>query len=67
MIETDAPFLMPKNIVMPAAENAQASKPRVNDPALLGWVLKKVAACYGKTEEEIAIATTANAIRLFSL
>ena len=59
MIETDAPYLTPRNTPRPL--------PRRNEPALLPWVLKKVAECYGVREEEIARAPTANAKKFFGL
>ncbi|KAJ3166010.1 hypothetical protein HK101_012013 [Irineochytrium annulatum] len=60
MIETDAPFLTPRN-VKPA--------PRVNDPCLVGFVAKAVAEAYGGnvTPEEVARMTTANAVAMFRL
>ncbi|KAI8909875.1 hypothetical protein DFJ77DRAFT_512766 [Powellomyces hirtus] len=60
MIETDAPYLMPRNIT-------GGKKPKCNEPALLGWVCKKVAECYHVDEEVIARATTENARKLFGL
>ncbi|KAJ3011206.1 hypothetical protein HKX48_006971 [Thoreauomyces humboldtii] len=60
MIETDAPYLMPRNA-------PGFKKLKNNEPALLGWVLKKVAECYGLPEDVIAKRTTENATRLFGL
>ncbi|KAJ3159073.1 hypothetical protein HDU86_001972 [Geranomyces michiganensis] len=59
LIETDAPYLMPRNI--------EGRKMKVNEPALLGWVCKKVAECLGVDEEVVAARTTENAKRLFDL
>lgn len=58
MVETDAPFLLPRNI---------HPKPtsRRNEPRYLNWVIMKVAECYGVSEEEIAQATTSNAEDFF--
>ncbi|PRP86635.1 deoxyribonuclease [Planoprotostelium fungivorum] len=53
MIETDAPFLTPRN-----SKNLR----RDNEPAYLGWVVKKLAECYNVSEEEIAKRTTENAL-----
>ncbi|KAJ3172898.1 hypothetical protein HDU87_007734 [Geranomyces variabilis] len=59
LIETDAPYLMPRNI--------EGRKMKVNEPALLGWVCKKVAECLGVDEEVVAARTTENARQLFAL
>ena len=60
LIETDAPYLLPRNL---------GSKPknRRNEPKYLVSVLEKVAECYQVTPEVIAKATTNNAKRLFNL
>ncbi|KAJ3149199.1 hypothetical protein HDU89_003915 [Geranomyces variabilis] len=59
LIETDAPYLMPRNI--------EGRKMKVNEPALLGWVCKKVAECLGVDEEVVAARTSENARKLFGL
>jgi TatD DNase family protein len=58
MLETDAPFLAPRNL-----------KPRVNrnEPALLLHVLDAVAASLKRPREEVAAATTATARRFFGI
>ncbi len=60
LLETDAPYLMPRNI-----------KPKVstrrNVPANLTWVLAMVAACLQRPETEVAEITSRNAIDLFTL
>jgi TatD DNase family protein len=58
MLETDAPFLAPRNL-----------KPRVNrnTPALLKHVLVAVAESLHRSPAEIASTTTANARRFFAL
>jgi TatD DNase family protein len=60
MIETDAPFLLPRS--MP-------SKPKDgrNEPAFLPYVLQAVADCLGKPPAAIAEATTATAREFFRL
>ena len=60
LLETDAPYLLPRNL---------RPKPsgRRNEPKYLTAVLDKVAECMGKDREEIAGRTTENAIRLFGL
>ena len=51
MIETDAPFLLPRNM---------ATKPKDgrNEPAFLTFVLKTMADCLGKPVALVAQATT---------
>lgn len=60
MIETDAPYLLPRNI---------HPKPstRRNEPAWLTWVCRAVADALGETPEEIARRTTENARAFFRL
>lgn len=60
MIETDAPYLLPRNI-------QPKPKSRVNEPANLGWVVKKLAECYGVEEVEVASRSARNAIEFFGL
>lgn len=60
MIETDAPYLMPRNI-------RPRPKTRRNVPANLPWVLESVAAARGETPEALAASTTATARRFFGL
>lgn len=66
MIETDAPFLIPLNRpkVSLAKETGAKGKRGVretNEPALLGWVAKKVAECLEMPVEELVKETTAAA------
>ena len=60
LIETDAPYLLPKDL-------APKPQTRRNEPALLPHVLDRVAALLGTSVETVARATTANAERLFGL
>ena len=60
LIETDAPYLLPRTI-------RPRPRSRRNEPALLPWVLSRVAACRGEAPEAVARATTMNARRLFGL
>ena len=60
MIETDAPYLLPRSLV-PRPQS------RRNEPMYLREVLAKIAGCMGKPEEVIAQATTANAERFFDI
>lgn len=64
LIETDSPYLMPRNI----PKGALKPKPKFNEPALLGYVAKKVATCYKSlNDDDIARMTAANAVLLFRL
>jgi TatD DNase family protein len=60
MIETDAPYLKPRNL-----------RPRVkshrNEPCWLPWIAGTLAACRGETPEQLAMQTTANAREFFRL
>jgi len=60
MIETDAPYLLPRTIQPVPAD-------RRNEPAFLPYVLAGIAAVRGETEQQIASATCANAQRFFNL
>ncbi|KAG5457581.1 MAG: hypothetical protein BJ554DRAFT_2363 [Olpidium bornovanus] len=71
MIETDAPYLIPRNVPRPVSRRF-----RQNEPALLGYVLKKVAESYAAARpglsleevmDEVAAASTRNACALFGL
>jgi TatD DNase family protein len=58
MIETDAPYLMPRDL---------HPKPsgRRNEPKYLPHILRTVAACRGEPPEAVAQATTRNALAFF--
>lgn len=60
MIETDAPYLMPRNI---------RPKPgtRRNEPQYLPFVCRFIAEVLGEAFEDVAFRTTANARRFFGL
>jgi len=60
MIETDAPYLLPKNM-QPMPKN------RRNEPAFLYWVLAGIAAARNEPLETIATETSATARRFFSI
>jgi len=58
LVETDAPFLTPRDLrPKPAAGR--------NEPAFLPHVLREVARCRGEDPEQLAAITTANAHRVF--
>jgi TatD DNase family protein len=60
MIETDAPFLLPRTIRPKPRE-------RRNEPAYLTYVLETVAECMDKPVEQVALETTQTARAFFSL
>lgn len=64
MIETDAPFLAPRN-----ARQADGKRTRIerNEPEMLHLVLEELAYLMGVTPEELAKASTENAHRFFSI
>lgn len=60
LIETDAPYLLPRTLV-------PAPRSRRNEPAFLPHIALAVAGRRGVTPEAIADTTTRNAVRLFGL
>jgi TatD DNase family protein len=60
LIETDAPYLLPRDI-------KPAPKTRRNEPAYLPYVVRAVAAARGESVETVAAASTAAARKLFGL
>jgi TatD DNase family protein len=60
LLETDAPYLLPRDLPSKAAG-------RRNEPALLAHILGVVADCLDLEPAELAQATGANAARLFGL
>lgn len=60
MVETDCPYLLPRNL--PAK-----LKGRRNEPALLPWIVREIAHWRGTDEAEVAHATTVTARRFFRL
>ena len=58
MIETDAPYLLPRDLT-PKPQS------RRNEPKYLPHILATVAACRGEAPEAVAEATTRNALRFF--
>ena len=60
MIETDAPYLLPRTI---------RPKPKThrNEPKYLPWVLEAVAAARGEPPQQLAASTTATARAFFRL
>lgn len=64
MIETDAPFIAPRNAV---AEDGSRVRINRNEPELLHLVLSELAYCMGVTVDELAKASTENAHRFFRI
>ena len=60
MIETDAPYLKPRNL-------RPKIKSHRNEPRLLPWILGTLAACRNEHPETLAEATTRNARAFFRL
>jgi TatD DNase family protein len=60
MVETDAPYLLPRDLV-------PRPKSRRNEPAYLPHVARAVAHLRGESFDEVAASTTRNAIRFFGL
>ena len=60
MLETDAPFLLPRTI------RPKPRSPR-NESAHLVWVRDKVAACYGVDAAELGHVTARTAVAFFGL
>jgi TatD DNase family protein len=58
MLETDAPYLMPRDLRPKPAS-------RRNEPKYLAHILRTVATCRGEPPETVAEATTRNAIAFF--
>ena len=58
MIETDAPYLLPRDL-------NPKPKSRRNEPKYLGHVLEAIAACRSESVDELAEATTRNALDFF--
>jgi TatD DNase family protein len=59
MLETDAPYLLPRDL-------QPRPKSRRNEPRYLPHILKTVAACRGEAPAAVAEATTRNALEFFS-
>ncbi|MGI9235269.1 MAG: TatD family hydrolase [Woeseiaceae bacterium] len=60
LIETDAPYLLPRNI-------RPRPKSRRNEPAYLPYVLETIAEARGQSVDHVAEITSQNAIRFFGI
>jgi TatD DNase family protein len=59
MLETDSPYLLPRDLPRPAS--------RRNEPAFLPHIARVVAQLRGESVETVAAASTNNAVRFFGL
>ena len=60
LVEADCPYLLPRDL---------PDKPPVrgrNEPALLPWIVRALAACRGESSEAVARCSWANSLRLFN-
>lgn len=60
MVETDAPFLLPRNLTEKPSD-------RRNEPAYLPHIVGDIAACLGRPYEEVARITDENTRRFFGI
>ena len=60
MIETDAPFLIPKNFDKKPKKNR-------NEPKYLPHILETIALCMGMDVEELALQVTSNTKEFFKI
>ena len=71
MVETDAPYLLPRTAPKPgpggAGAPAAGAAGRRNEPAYLTWVVSAIAQARGLPEDDIARSTTASARAFFQL
>jgi TatD DNase family protein len=67
MLETDAPYLLPRTAPRDALGHAAPAAHRRNEPAYLTWVARAVATARHSSEAAVAAATTATARRFFAL
>jgi TatD DNase family protein len=68
LLETDAPYLLPRNRVFHEGQSqAIKGKSGRNEPYLLAHIATFVAEILGKTPDQLAMETSANAGRMFGL
>jgi TatD DNase family protein len=67
LLETDAPYLLPRNCVLERRPKAVKGKSGRNEPCMLPHIAAFVAEVLGKTPEQLAAETSANAGEVFSL
>jgi TatD DNase family protein len=66
LLETDAPYLLPRNCVFQERQTAIKRKSGRNEPCLLPHIAAFAAEILGKTPEQLAAETSANTMRVFS-
>ena len=64
LVETDAPYLVPRNLEQAHSPLAQAWR---NEPAVLSHILAEIAAHTGRELESLACSTRDNAVQFFAL
>ena len=64
MLETDAPYLLPRDL---PKEQVNPANSRRNEPAYLAHLLSSIAGCLGKSPDTLAAETTANAMKFFRI
>jgi TatD DNase family protein len=67
LIETDAPYLMPRKVPNSVLKRPSGQHWRRNEPRFLPYVAQAVAAARGQSLEHVAAITTVNAERFFGL
>jgi TatD DNase family protein len=67
LLETDAPYLLPRNLPSGRLPHAVKGKSGRNEPCFLPHIAGFIADALGKTPEQLATETSANAARLFGL
>jgi TatD DNase family protein len=73
MVETDAPYLLPKNLPKENRQDHREDRRKGhrennrNEPAFLPWVISKIADHRNESAEQLTQQTTANATRFFRL
>jgi TatD DNase family protein len=63
LVETDAPYLLPRT----APRHAVGAASRRNEPCYLPWVVKALAQSRGQSEQHVAGITRDNALRFFRI
>jgi TatD DNase family protein len=67
LIETDAPFLLPRDIVPDIVPDAGKIRSGRNEPRFLRHIARTIARCLEKDEDQLAHETRENACRFFRL
>jgi TatD DNase family protein len=67
LLETDAPYLLPRNYALQERQPAIKRKSGRNEPCFLPYIAAFAAEAIGKTQDQLVAETSANARRVFSL